>query len=208
LKPVNLKTLDVFISFDVRLFTDVPANEALQVIRNKLHNNNTLVGLSLLQVKAILGLLKVSLRTTDFQVDHKFFQQRDGMTMGSSLSPIISNIYMEHFEKLALDSAQHKPLLRLWYVDDTFVVCPHGPEQLQNFLSNVSCSRPSIQLIIETEAVSVILFLAVMVIKKKMTLATKVCRRPTHTGRYLNFKSNHPLHVKRGLIQSLHNEMK
>jgi hypothetical protein len=43
-----------------------------------------------------------------------------------ALSPIISNIYMEHFEKLALGSAQCKPLLSLRYVDDTFVVWPHG----------------------------------------------------------------------------------
>jgi hypothetical protein len=51
--------------------------------------------------------------TTYFQVD-KFFKQKDGMAMGegeggSSLSPIISNIYMAHFEKLALDFLQDKP---------------------------------------------------------------------------------------------------
>jgi hypothetical protein len=34
----------------------------------------------------------------------------------------MSNIFMEHFEKLALDSAQHKPSVWLWYVDDMFVV--------------------------------------------------------------------------------------
>jgi hypothetical protein len=31
------------------------------------------------------------------------------MAMGSSLPPIISTIFMEDFEKLALDSAQYKP---------------------------------------------------------------------------------------------------
>jgi hypothetical protein len=55
-------------------------------------------------------------------VDDKFFQQKDCMAMGSSLSLIVSNIFMEHSEKLALDSAQHKPLVWLWYVDDMFVV--------------------------------------------------------------------------------------
>jgi hypothetical protein len=47
-------------------------------------------------------------------------------------------------------------------------------------------------------------FLDVLVIRKETTLATKVYRNPTHTGRYLNFNSNHPPHAKRGLIQSLH----
>jgi hypothetical protein len=48
-------------------------------------------------------------------------------------------------------------------------------------------------------------FLDVVVIREETTLATKVYRKPTHTGRYLNFNSNHPSRVKRGLIQSLHN---
>jgi hypothetical protein len=43
LKSVNLQSSDTLISFDdVILFTNVPVNEALQVIRNKLHNNDTL----------------------------------------------------------------------------------------------------------------------------------------------------------------------
>jgi hypothetical protein len=54
------------------------------------------------------------LRTTHFQVDDTFFQQKDGMAMGSSIPPIVSNMFMEHFEKLALDSAQHKS--SLWHV--------------------------------------------------------------------------------------------
>jgi hypothetical protein len=35
-------------------------------------------------------------------------------------------------------------------------------------------------------------------------LTTTVYKKPSHTGRYLNFDSNHPPHVKKGLIQSLH----
>jgi hypothetical protein len=59
-----------------------------------------------LQVEAIMALLEVCLRTTYFQVDDKFFQQKDGMAMGSSLSPIISNIFMDHLEKLTLGTIQ------------------------------------------------------------------------------------------------------
>jgi hypothetical protein len=75
-----------------------------------------------LPVEAIMELLEVCLKTTCFQVDDKFFQQKYGMAMGSSLSLIASSIFKEQFEKLALDCAQHKPSLWLRYVDDTIVV--------------------------------------------------------------------------------------
>jgi hypothetical protein len=112
---------------------------------------------------------------------------------------------MEHFEELVLDSAQYRPSLLLGYVDHTFVVWPRGSERLQNFLNHLNSLRPSIQFTMEIESDSAILFLDVLVIRKGTTLATKVYRKPTHTGRYLNFRSNHLPHVKRGLIQSLHN---
>jgi hypothetical protein len=44
LKSVNLQTQGALISFDViSPFTNVPVTEALQVISNKLHNDDTLV---------------------------------------------------------------------------------------------------------------------------------------------------------------------
>jgi hypothetical protein len=46
-----------------------------------------------------MELLVVCLRTTYFQADNKFFQQKDGMAMECCVSPIVSNIFMEHFEK-------------------------------------------------------------------------------------------------------------
>jgi hypothetical protein len=111
LKSVNLQSLDILVSFDISLFTNVPVNEALQVIRNKIHNSATLAEQSVLQVQAIMELLEVRFRTTYFQVDDKFFQQKGGMAVGASLSPIVSNVFMEHFEKFALDSALHTPSL-------------------------------------------------------------------------------------------------
>jgi hypothetical protein len=44
------------------------------------------------------------------------------MAMESTQSPVVSNIYTEHFKEVALDMVTYKPLLWLHYVDDTFVV--------------------------------------------------------------------------------------
>jgi hypothetical protein len=107
LSKSNLQSLVTLISFDVSLFTNVQVDEALDVIstRNKLRNDDTLAEESVLQVEAIMKLLEICLRTTYFQVDDKFFQQKDDVAMGNSLSPIVSNIFKENFEKLALDVA-------------------------------------------------------------------------------------------------------
>jgi hypothetical protein len=102
---------------------------------------------------------------------------------------------MEHFEELSLDSTQHKASPWLWYIDDIFVVWSHGPEQLQNFLSHINNLRPTIQF--TEEIVSVICFGDGLVIRKEMTMATRVYRNPTHAGRYFSFSFNHLQHVKR-----------
>jgi hypothetical protein len=116
---------------------------------------------------------------------------------------------------MAIGALWHPPLatstwcvLRYWlcklsmwlrYVDDLFVVWPHGPEQLQNFLSYLNSLRPVSQFHVEIEGDSGISFLHLLVLRKETTLTTKVYRKPTHTGRYLNFTSNHPLHMLKKL---------
>jgi hypothetical protein len=48
----------------------------------------------------------------------------------------------------------------------------------------------------EVEANDILLFLGVLVMKRGPKLAMKVYLKPTHTGCYMHFKSNHPHHVK------------
>ncbi|PNF25737.1 hypothetical protein B7P43_G14161, partial [Cryptotermes secundus] len=91
------------------------------------------------------------LRPTDFQVDDKFFQEKCGLSMRSCLSPIVSNIFMEHSEKMALDSAQHKPSLWPRYLDDELVLVvwddtghqsPQETTHTGRYL-NFNCNHPS-----------------------------------------------------------------
>jgi hypothetical protein len=69
------KSSNALVSFNVvSIFTNIPVDEAIQVIRHKLQNDDTLAGRSVLGVEATMDLLEVCLETTYFQVDDKFFQ--------------------------------------------------------------------------------------------------------------------------------------
>jgi hypothetical protein len=115
---------------------------------------------------------------------------------------------MEHFEEVALDTADQKPAKWLRYVDEIFLVWPRGPARLRKCLHHFNILRSTIKVTMEVEAIDTLPFLGVLDIKRGLKLATKVYRTPTHTRRYLHFKSNHPHHVKRGAIHGLINRDK
>jgi hypothetical protein len=58
---------------------------------------------------------------------------------------------MEDFEWMALDRVPHKPLCWFRYVDDTFVIWPHGPDRLRDFLDHLNSVHQNIQFTMETE---------------------------------------------------------
>jgi hypothetical protein len=45
---------------------------------------------------------------------------------------------MEYFEEMALEIETHKPCRWFCYVDDTFIIWPHGPGKLADFHNHLS----------------------------------------------------------------------
>ena len=196
----------IMVSFDVKsLFTNVPVDEALLVIRDKLEHDETMELRTPLKVESIMELLTLCLKTTYFSYGGEYYQQNDGAAMGSPISPVVANIYMEFLEQEALETAQTKPDIWLRYVDDTFVHWPHSRSDLDMFLDHLNSLCPSIQFTMEIEDERKLPFLDVQVTRDAESgiFRTAVYRKPTHTDRYLHYESYHPAHVKTGVIRTL-----
>ena len=90
IKTEKIEPDDMILSFDVvYLFMKIPLNEAIQVIKEANDLNTTM-------------LAEVCLRSTFFSFQGEFYEQTTGVAMGSPLSPIVANLFMEKFEKEAL----------------------------------------------------------------------------------------------------------
>ena len=124
--------------------------------------------------------------------------------MGSPLAPVIASLYMEQFQQQALNMAEKKPSNWYRYVDDTFVVWPHGEEELQNFLQYLNSLHTNIQFTMETEKDDKLTFLDVLV-KKKLDglLGHTMYRKPTHTDLYLHANSEHHPTQKQAVMSTL-----
>ena len=61
--------------------------------------------------------------------------------MGSPVSAVVANLYMEHFERIALDTAMVKPRIWKQYVDDTLCIVRKG--EVEKLLDHLNSVRPS-----------------------------------------------------------------
>ena len=171
-------------SFDIKsLFTRVPIQEAPQVIEERLREDETLDDRTLKSPSTICNLTELCMRSTYFEFDERLYEQIEGAPIGSPLSPVLADLYMESFETAAIESASQPPSLWLRYVDDTFVIWPHGQHNLDNFLSHLNSRAPSIEFTMEVEKDGELPFLDVLVRRQHNGLATSVYRKPTHTDR-------------------------
>ena len=99
-------------SYDVTaLFTSVPIDPALNIIKDLLEEDDTLQKRNVLSGENIIELLGFCLHNTYFSFQHKFYEQVDSTAMRSLVSLIVANLYMEYFEREALQSASTPQVL-------------------------------------------------------------------------------------------------
>ena len=98
IKDIQVCENEIMVGFDVvSLYTKVPVEEAIKFIRNITNDEKTNM--------VRIWFYRICLKSTYFTFHDNFYEQTNGVLIGSPLSPVVANIYMEHFEKKALTSS-------------------------------------------------------------------------------------------------------
>ena len=186
------------VSFDVvSLFTKVPVNDLLDFLKEELENYDLP-----LSITKIIDLVRLCIIDCKFCFNDEFYVQKFGMAMGNPLSPDLSNIYMEYFEKRILQRILPTKVVWYRYVDDIFCVWPIEVN-LQDFLTRLNNLVPSIKFTLEKETNCTLSFLDVVVHREDRRFCYSIHRKPTSICSYIHFYSNHHHNVKLSVFSGM-----
>ena len=173
----------IMCSLDVTsLFTNVPLDETIQICLDRLYS---LPDPPQLPRSVLKDLLQFATKKSHFIFDGQYYDQIDGVAMGSPLGPVLANIFMCHFEEKWLKKSRFCPSLWFRYVDDTFTMFD-SKDNANEFLSYPQVLTSSINPQIWLFHVVVLLTTATKWTKMKNARAerAKILLLPT---KYANF---------------------
>ena len=128
IKNANLSR-KFLVSYDVTtLFTNIPLQEVIDIAMNLIFDHNPNLNITQKELKK---LFLFATSQTHFIFNSKFYNQIDGVAMGSPLAPVLANIFMGFHESKWLNEYNlNKPKFYLRYVDDILAAFENEQDSL------------------------------------------------------------------------------
>ena len=127
LPDMLLCTLDI-----TSVHTNIPYNEGIQSIKEFLAIYRDIDALP--HNSYIIELLEVVLINNYFDFNGKHYHQKSGTATGTRLAPSYANLFMTMFEKNHVYTYHPQPTLWKRFIDDIFMIWPHGMDSLLEFI--------------------------------------------------------------------------
>ena len=204
IKNANLSKKFLISYYVTSLFTNIPLQENVDITIKLIFNHNPNLNVTKKELKK---LFLFAISQTHFILNSKFYNQIDRVAMGSSLAPVLANIFMSFHESKWLNQYNlNKPKFNSRYVDDILAAFDKEQNSL-NFLNFLNDRHPNIKFTIEKQTNHSIAFLDAFIsginnqgLKSQIT---RTYHKSTYTGPLLNFKSFTSLSYKISLIKYL-----
>ena len=146
-------------------------------------------------------LIKDTCTKTVFSANNILYEQLDGVSMGSSLGPVLANIIMTELEDIIIKPLINDNTISFYsrYVDDTLLLVK--PEDIQRLHDALNSFDPNLQFTVDTFEHETPHFLDIEISPDGLS----IFRKDTNTGLYTNYNSYTPWSYRKAWIRSLVN---
>ena len=149
----------------------------------------------------LIRLAKLSMNYMPFKVSNNYYEQADGLFIGSPASPCFAEIFIQRIEETSVYTMVNAPRIWLRKVDDTFTVSKYKKDET---LAELNKIHEKTNFTAEEEYDETLPFLDCLLTRAvEGNIKTSVYKKATHTGQYINYYSHQPKSVKTSVIKTL-----
>ena len=134
-------------------------------------------------------MLTVTMTEAFILCDDEYYEQHDGVAMGSPLGPTFANIFSCVHEILWFEKCppEFRPVIYKRYVDNTFLLF-QNINQIEKFKYYLNLQHANIKFTSEIEMNNSLSFLDIKIVRQNNKFTTSVYRKPTFSGVFTNFR--------------------
>lgn len=136
----NLEDDYILASIDVvNMFTNISTSKALNIIKHKVEEDAMFYSRTGIEAGNFLKLVHILLNNSYFKYGENFYRQKQGIPMGSGISPVVADLVMLDLE---IEMRKLENIYRLKFYrrfrDDGFIVWKGSKGQLLEFLEDIN----------------------------------------------------------------------
>ncbi|XP_023213830.1 uncharacterized protein LOC111616684, partial [Centruroides sculpturatus] len=151
-------------------------------------------------------LVKLVLNSNFFEFQGKYYQQSEGIPMGSCIGPRLTELCM-----IIIDKEINKTrgvIIYQKYVDDCFIVYDKSILDIDSFVNEINLINKNVHFQCEKEIDNSLNYLELTIARLNSKLLFKKYVKDCDIGKVIHFKSNIPLYIKKNAFKMYINKIK
>ena len=186
IRNIKLEEDEIMISFDISdMNPSLPKQDVITEVVRRINEENFKPSMN---KKALIELVIISVEFMSFSCNGQYFDQKDGLFIGSPTSPAFAELYIQRVEEIHVYRMIHTPRLWLRKVDDTFVITKYDKRETLDELNKFNCE---VQFTYESTTNNTLPFLDCLIKRdNEGRLQTKVYRKKTQGNTYIIHQIN------------------
>ncbi|XP_023722175.1 uncharacterized protein LOC111872459 [Cryptotermes secundus] len=176
------------------LYVNIPINDVIRITNNLLIQNH--IGKTCKD--EIITILRMILNQNYFQYNDKFYKPNSGVAMGSPLSSLMAEVFLQHFEQREVKHLLEDKRIIYYnrYVDDIILIYNQLIVTPQYILDQFNKQNKNLQFTLNEEENNQITYLDLRLTNNHGQVRMEIYRKPTSTDTTIGNNSCHPKEQK------------